>query len=106
MDKYEILAKSLEDNGVSDERERIVGYKAGYIAFLSITVAWLIFWIFNFITGQPNYQIAALWFIGLTAASIYSYTKTRNRGHLLLIIFTALGSIVFMVLYVLQVFGI
>lgn len=103
MDKQEILAKSLEDNGITDERERQIGMRGGYIATVVMFIAAIALFVFKFAIGQPTGDVQFFAFSGMSAMFIYQYMIRREITLLVFAVVATLGTIGFLVSYLMQV---
>lgn len=94
MDRDEILAKSRLENRRWDERERKMADEAGTWGIIAVAVAVVcVFLIRMFSEGGNPYDLFAILFVYLAAASAYKWNKARSRWTLLAAMIYGVGAI-------------
>lgn len=94
MDRDEILAQSRLENRRWDERERKMTDEASTWGIIAVAVAVVcVFLIRMFSEGGNPYDLLAILFVYLAAASAYKWNKARSRWTLLAAIIYGVGAI-------------
>lgn len=107
MEKDEILAKSREDWGVADEREKLLESSGAMVGLMVVFVGALVLSLAKtWVLHVPANDLLALAFLGMGSANLYQYAKTRSGRHLIGAVLFFVGAALFAIGYVLAVNGI
>lgn len=107
MDKHEILEKSREEWGVSDEREKLLEFSGAMVGLMVVFVgAVALSQVKTWVLHEPSNDLMALAFLGMGSANLYQFAKTRSGRHLCGAIMFLAGAALFFAGYVLAVNGI
>ena len=89
MDKDEILEKKRADNGMTDERFKMVEQRRGLIAMSAAAVAFVLLYAWDYFHGQNTDGLFAVFFTGLSAMAFCQAYQLRMKSLFFFGLFTA-----------------
>lgn len=87
--KEEILQKSREDNGLTDERLRLAEQRMGFVAMSAATLAFVLLYAWDHFHGQNTDGLFAVFLTGLSAMTFFQAYRFRMKSLLLSGLFIA-----------------
>ncbi|WP_080799742.1 DUF6442 family protein [Arabiibacter massiliensis] len=89
MDKNEILEKSRKDNGLVDERFKLLEQRKGLITMSAAAVAFILLYMWELFHGRNTDGLYAVFFTGLSTMMFCQAYQLRMKSLLFFGLFTA-----------------
>lgn len=107
MKKEEILARSRENWGEADEREKLLATSGAMVGLMVVFAgAVALSLVKTWVLHVPANDLLALAFIGMGSANLYQYVHMRSSQHLTGAVLFFGGAALFAVSYVLALNGV
>lgn len=91
MDKNEILAKSVKENAIMDERDKHIRTHRDAFSLWGVIILGIVMMVINLYHGKSPDDIISLFFVLVATGSLYEAIKTKKRIHIMMtIVFSAL----------------
>lgn len=101
MNKDEILAKSVKENSILDERDKHMRTHRDAFSMWGVIVLGLIIMSIRVYHGDSPYDMFALFFGMVATSSLYYVIKTKKLLHIMImIVFSALTLYYFYLFYI------
>ena len=100
MDKDEILEKNREDNGLVDERFRLMQQRASYIMVTVMIIVWAILFVWDSFHGVDKSVGGAITLSGVAALAFCQFRQLGMKSSIVLGALAAFGAISFAVQHV------
>lgn len=101
MDKHEILEKSREDNGLVDERFKLLEQRKALIVMSTAALAFCLLYLWDFFHGKNIDGLQAVFFTGLAAMAFCQAYLLRMKSWFFFGLFIAFFAVYDAVCYVL-----
>lgn len=100
MNKDEILAKSRKDNGLADERCKVMEYRTNFAMVAAMLIVWAVLFLWDVFRGQDTSVGGAIMLSGVAAMCLCRFHQQRMKSMLAYGLLAAFGAVSFVVQHI------